>query len=334
MLFSRNRSDIRFYKAIKNLIFYISIFSIALIACKKDTNNDLDLLSSSSSGIIASYVENASQYSVDSIEYNLTPDYIGIPIQLDKGAEDGDTVFAKVDPSLVESYNKLYQETNHSIPDSAFGASHGGVFPIGKGATQSKDSLYAILKDASNLVDSFVYLVPIRLSEKKSSGLKTSIVFFKMKVRKYGALSAMVNPSNLIAYKGGYLMSEFFSSNADGTVPELTSIKIGVMLNQPFTGGHDLKVSAVVHNDDSTIQAFGNYLSFPNAFTVVKSEVVIPAGSLYSKDSIEIEVNSDAKFVKYKSTLMIVELMESQDKDYAIPLIETKKKVYVSVFTY
>lgn len=342
MLHLKNIWYVKYYSLKNKYVFIASFFSMVLFGCKKDTANSLEALAQSMSGPVSSYVETGNQYSVNGILYHVTPSFVGLPVKLNKSAETEDTVFAEVMPSLVDTYNQLFTENNVAIPDSAFGVSHNGVFPVAAGATQTVDSLYAVLNDASQLVDSGVYLVPVRLTEKKSAGLQSSVVFFKMKIRKYGELSAMVDVTKpydgltLNAWKGGYLRSNFFQA-IDGIVPGFTKIKLGVKLNLPFTGGHDLKVSSKVYNDSATIQSFvgTGYLPYPdNTLTVVKSEVTIPAGSLYSQDSIEIAINPQTQYVKYKSYMFIIELEESSDPAYAVPLQEGKKAAYMSLFTY
>ncbi|ANI88262.1 hypothetical protein A9P82_02450 [Arachidicoccus ginsenosidimutans] len=293
----------------------------------------MDTVAKDAGGLQTSYIENGNAITLNGTVYHFTPDFIGVPISLEKGAGSADTVFATVEPALVESYNQLYQENNAAIPDGAFGASNNGAFAISSGATTPVDSLYATLLDGSQLKDSAMYLVPIKLKDKNGTALKSSIVFFKMRIHKIN-LGVLIDTIDAvqgvtpIPYKGGYFFDYFGADIAD-------EYDFNIQLNAKFPQ-KDLKVSVEAYNDTASVNAFNAYdVPFPDgSFSISQKDYTIPAGALTASDNIQLKITNKSLFQSFTTYLLVVKLKQSSDTDNSVPVLGNGGIFYISFFTF
>lgn len=331
----------------KKILLYIALFTsaVAIYSCKKD-DSDFSSLVKNLQGVTNSYIEEGLSVNLNGQDFSSTHKFIGVAVSLSKTTNQADTVEASIEPSLIAEYNQYYSENNPEIPDSAFSVSNNGKYAIKAGKSSSTDSLYVTLINGTQLKDSGVYLVPVKLKSKNGNSVSPSIIFFKMVVHK-SILTASFETSDNQGitgniYNGGLLFWGFVIGSATPVLPFENPYKIGVKLSSIFTF-HDLKVSAVIYNNDSAASKINPsstdaYTSFPDdAIQFTKSTVTIPAGSLHSQDSLTFSFdNTSKKFKSGNQYALTLVLQPFADENYRVPLVDSLSKAYytMSLFLY
>lgn len=267
----------------------VSLLVFGIMSCKKSPSDADGLQSRFDKGMV-SYVQGSNVVMLNGIAYNFTPYYFGVPVQLKEAAKAVDTITAVVDPSMVAQYNQLYQEKNPSISAGAFEVSHQGKFSFAPGAAESKDSLYVLLKDGSQLKDSTIYLVPVSLSAKQGTHLKYSLFFFKVLVTK-GDLQAKIYGATVgTGVSLTRLSSGALQVNNTGVLRD--SLKLRIALNKVFPA-NDVSVQATLLTQSEITAAITKEkfvgIGVPDANTVLNNNLVtVSAKATLSKDSISL----------------------------------------------
>lgn len=315
----------------------VCLLSIGILSCKKDLNDADSLQSRMGSGMV-SYVQSSNVVALNGINYNFTPYYVGVPIQLKEAAKSAETITAAVDPSLVAQYNQVYQEKNLSIPEGAFQVAHEGSFSIASGSAQANDSLSVVLNDGSKLKDSTVYLVPVTLSAKSGSKLKYSLFFFKvfvtkgdLKAKMYGA--TIINGNKADTRASGAL-NLYYS-----VVPD--SVKFRLTLNTMFPA-HDVNVQVKALTDDEVyaVMIKENYTGYPSplpvpayTYNLTKDLVTVPARSPLSRDSVTLKFPDKANFPKSQWYVMGLKIITYTGSQYGVPPVANdSSRVYIRFF--
>lgn len=327
------------------LIAVITLLSCIMISCKKDKLNDLEASISAklSNSSMVSYIQKGSMITFNNVTYNYITSYVGVPVSLKSTAGTNDTISASVDTALVAAYNSLYMERNPTIPNGAFKISHNGLFAIDKGSNQAKDSLYVTLIDASKLKTNTTYLIPIQLQAKHGSELRYSVFFIKMTVT-IGQLTARMDLGNVWGTAtpywnyGSMFVRYLPSSDAKGVMIGPDSVRFSVVLNTAFNPSN-LKVDAVIANDDSTINAFSvkartTYKPFPaDTYELRRSSVNVLSKSLQSKDSLSVVIKNKEKFTRLTWYLMGLKIKKSPDNPLSVPSVASDScRAYISFF--
>lgn len=316
-----------------------------LMSCKKDKLTDLEASISEklANSSMVSYIQKGSMTTFNGITYNYVTSYVGVPVSLKKSAGTNDTIIASVDTTMVAAYNQLYLEKNPNIPKNAFKISHNGSFAINNGSSQAADSLYVTLNDASKLKSNTTYLIPIQLQAKHGSQLRYSLFFIKMTVT-IGDLKARMGFSNKWGTSSPYWNygSSFIlflpSSDANGVMIGPDSVRFGVTMNTAFNPSN-IKVDAVVANDDSTINAFSvkartTYKPFPaDTYELKRSSVNVLAKSLVGKDSLSVLIKNKAKFTRFTWYLLGLKIKRAADNPLSVPAVTSDScRAYISFF--
>lgn len=314
----------------------LCLLAIGIASCKKSIS-DADTLQSKFASGMVSYVEQGNVLALNGNNYSFTPNYIGVPVMLTSVAKTADTVTCVVDPSLVSQYNQIYQEQNPAIPQGAFQVSHQGVFPIGAGSAQAKDSLCVLLNDGSQLKDSTVYLVPVTLAAKKDSRLAYSVYFFKVFVTK-GDLKAKMNGIGTV---NGVSFNRVASGALQNThtstgVPD--SLKFSIRLTTVFPA-HDVYVQGNLLTQSElaaaiTKEKFPSTIPVPdNTGSLTKDLVTIPAKALLSKDSLKLIFPNKANLKKSQWYVMGVKIISYTGSMYGVPPVANDScRAYVRFF--
>lgn len=316
----------------------VCLLSTVILSCKKELSDADSLQSRLGSGMV-SYVQGSNVVALNGINYNFTPYYVGVPIQLKDAAKSEETVTATVDPSLVAQYNQLYQEKNPSIPEGVFKVSHEGTFPLASGSTQAKDSLYVVLNDGSQLKDSTIYLVPVSLSSTSGSKLKYSIFFFKVFVTKGDLKAKMYGVSGTNGAKADRFTSGALNVIYASVVPD--SIKFRVTLNTVFPA-HDVSVQVTALTDDEVQAAVikEGFSSYPvpipvpaNIYTLSKDLVTVPARALLSRDSVTLRFPNKANMPKSRWCIMGVKVISYKGSEFGVPPVANDStRAYIRFF--
>ncbi|BAV07357.1 protein of unknown function [Filimonas lacunae] len=322
------------YKRIFLLLFVSALFWVA--ACRKDKPSDFDALSGAMAGLHASYYEHAVAVLLNDSFFHVTNSYTNIPVKLTAAASVNDTVYAVVDTALITSYNSMFSENNPIIPANAFVASNNGKFAIAAGHAESVDSLHVQLNNATQLKDSAIYLVPVRLSGKSGISLQPSVIFYKVQVTFQTLKAKMTGGSNNpFIFNRVWFFSPSVRINSDGSVTGPGVIKIAVGLNAPFPFA-DVYVNAGVYNDTTTLYEFSRYYTpYPdNSFSIANKRIRIPANSLKGVDSIELTLSNFASLKKYTSYLLAVKLTSETGSVYSVPVSKDSSAAYFSIFPF
>lgn len=308
------------------------LFAI-LFACKKQ-DDSLDSLAKAISGYTSSYVEKGSALRINGIAYNdTTIAYRGFPVSLSAAAGSETVVKATIDTTLIAAYNAMYGEKNRMFDSTAFKLSNNGEYHIKTNQVTSADSLYVLLKSATKLVDSAVYLIPVRLTATNGAGVANSIVFFKMFISSTSVDGYIFSgyAFNTTAYPYPYSGSNgsktFFltlNKDANGQViggPDL--VKFNVFLRTRFAL-KDLNAYAAIDISDSSIKAlttsYYNYVRFPEGtYELVKNKVTVPANGYFSSDSLSIRLSHYEKFQSGVYYLMGIKLVSEPSDIYSMP---------------
>ncbi|KQR70458.1 DUF1735 domain-containing protein [Pedobacter sp. Leaf176] len=315
----------------------IIIAVITLAACKKEMSEADDLQSRMSSGMV-SYVQGSNVVALNGINYSFTPYYKGVPIGVKERVKSDDLITAVVDPSLVAQYNLIYRETNPAISAEAFTVANKGVFNLTSGSTQTKDSLYVLLNDGSQLKDSTIYLVPVTLSSSNGAKLNYSVFFFKVFVTK-GELKAKMSSASIIGGVTAGRLSSGALSLYYTTVPD--SVKFRLTLNTQFPA-NDVRVQGIALTDDEvragiTKEKFTGVpapVPVPGAaYNLVKDLTTVTAKSLFSKDSLTLKFPNKALMLKQRWYVMGVKLKTYTGSPFGVPPVANDSaRVYIRFF--
>ncbi len=305
------------------------ILLIVLFACKKE-DDPLTALARELGAYKYSYIETGNAIRLNGLTSgDTTLSYRGFPVSL-TGTASGETIVtATIDTSLVASYNTLYHESNPAIGVNTFRPSFNGTYRVAANETTAADSLYILLNDASNLEDSTIYLIPVRLTANNGAKVATTVVFFKMMVT-ITAVDLYVNGGSAFDYTSPYARNGsqywglYLSKDADGKVIGPSSLKISVATGARFAAS-ELHAYAVTDVSDSLISAFSaaaynTYVPFPEGtYSLTKTTATVDANNLYSRDSLTISFNNYDAFQAGKFYLMGVKLVAGQDDALSAP---------------
>lgn len=312
----------------------VCLLCIGIFSCKKNLSNVDTLQSKLASGMV-SYVQGSNVVALNSVNYNFTPNYVGVPIILTEAAKSIDTISAVVDPSLVSQYNQIYKESNPSIQAGVFQTAHQGTFPIAAGSTQAKDSLYVVLNDGNQLKDSTIYLVPVTLTAKSGSKLKYSVFFFKvfvtissLKSKIYGgSVFNGTTPSRLAV---GKALSAVYLAWPD-------SLKYRTTLTTVFPA-HDTYIQITMLTDDelnaaNTTQRWGALVLPAANRAITKDLSTVPAKSLLSKDSVTLKLYNRSSLKTFQYYVTGVNIKTYTSSIWGVPPVANDStKAYVRIF--
>ncbi|KRT17827.1 hypothetical protein ASU31_00585 [Pedobacter ginsenosidimutans] len=319
-----------------NLVFSFILLT-TVISCKKEYSDSDTLQSKMGSGMV-SYVQGSNVVALNGTNYNFTPFYIGIPITLKEKAKSDDEITAVVDPTLVAQYNQIYKEKNPEISAQAFRVAKKGVFSIGIGSLQAKDSLYVELNDGSGLRDSTVYLVPVTLSSKIGSNLTYSVFFFKVFVTKGELKSKMFGASVFNGATASRLRSGALTLFYT-VVPD--SLKFRVNINTFFPAS-DVSVQGVALTDaevNAGITKEG-FTGVPTprpvpsgVFSLTKDLAMVPARALLSRDSLTLKFPNKGGMVRQQWYVMGIKLKAYTASPFGVPPVANDSaRVYIRFF--
>ncbi|WP_431294414.1 DUF1735 domain-containing protein [Pedobacter sp. P26] len=261
--------------------------------------------------------------------YNYVTSYVGVPVSLKSAAGRNDTIIASVDTSMVSAYNALYAENNPSIPKGAFDVSHSGIFAIGNGEVQSRDSLYVTLRDATKLKTNTTYLIPVQLSARNGSKLDYSLLFLKMTVTISQLNARMENAnkwgSSTSYWRNSTMFINFLpSSDSKGVMIGPDSIRFGVALNTAFNPA-SVKVDATIAIDDSTINAYSKtfgtkFKPWPaDTYELTRTRATVRPASRIGADSLCVVVKNKAKFSRQTWYLLGLKIKRAANDPLSVP---------------
>lgn len=318
----------------------LGMLCMVISSCKKSLN-DTDRLQARLANNQVSYVQGSNVVTLNGNNYNFTPYYVGVPVNLSSKAKTTDTVTAVVDPTLVSQYNQVYQDKNPSFPQGAFQVAHNGKFAVEAGATQAKDSLFVVLTDGSQLQDSTIYLVPVTLSAKSGATLKYSLFFFKVFVTKGDLTAKMYGMSTINGVIAGRSSYGALSTYASGTAPD--SVKLRVTLNTRFPV-HDAVVQATLLTDEELNDVIikENFSSYPpyqpvpaGTAQITKDLATVPAGALLSRDSITLKFPNKQNMSSYQWYIMGLKIKHYTGSAYGVPPVANDScRAYIRFFLY
>ncbi|HEX8021377.1 DUF1735 domain-containing protein [Mucilaginibacter sp.] len=318
----------------------LGILCIGIASCKKSLNDTDKLQGRLATGSV-SYVQGSNVVALNGNNYNFTPYYVGVPVNLTEKAKSTDTVTAVVDPTLVSQYNQVYQDKNPSFQQGAFQVAHNGKFAVEAGATQAKDSLSVVLTDGSQLKDSTIYLVPVTLSAKSGAALKYSLFFFKVFVVKIDLKAKMYGMTVLNGNTAGRSSYGALSIVYTATVPD--SLKFRVSLNTLFPA-HDALVQATFLTDDEVNAAIikENFPGYPAPLPVpagtaliTKDLATVPSGRLLSMDSITVKFPNKQNMSSFQWYVMGLKVKSYTASQYGVPPVANDScRAYIRFFLY
>lgn len=335
-----------FTKYIKSAIGLLLAVA-GVVACKKNNDSPENELAKALSTYTYSYVEQGSAVRLHGIAYNdTTLKYRGFPVSLSAAAGSETVVTATIDTTLIATYNSLYHETNPLFNSSAFKLSFNGSYTIKANELTATDSLYVLLKSATTLTDSAVYLIPVRLTAKNGASLVNTIVFFKMYVTST-SIDAYLNGgytdtyNYFLTWNGSATCTYFNQRDADGNFSSTGDVvRISTFLRTKFPSA-DLHAYAVLDLSDSVINAFGTatgytYKPFPaGTYELVKSSVTVPANANLSKDSLVLNLSHYEKFENGTYYLLGIKMVQSPDDVYSIPpMNSTASWAFIRMYFY
>lgn len=321
------------------------VICATLFACSKK-DSDLDNLARSISTYTFSYIEKGSATRINGIAYSdTTLSYRGFPVSLSAAAAGETVVKAVIDTTLIPMYNSLYGEKNRMFDSTAFKLSHNGEYHIPANQVTSPDSLYVLLKSATRLADSAVYLIPVRLTATNGAGVVNSIVFFKMFISStsvdayiYGGYA--FNTTYGYPYTGNNGSKTFYltlSRDGNGQVvggPDV--VKLNAFLRIPFAL-KDLNAYGAIDVSDSSVAALSGYykyVRFPEGtYELTKNKITVPAKAYFSRDSLSVNISHYEKFQSGVYYLLGVKLVSDPTDIYSIPPMKsTASYAFISMY--
>jgi hypothetical protein len=325
-----------------NKVLFI-LFSIFIISCKKNDDSALNNLAKEVSHYTVSYVEKGSAIRLNGITYkDTTLYYKGVAVNLSGTTNQETVVSAVIDTSLIQGYNTLYSESNPTFDTTAFKISNNGEFRIKANESSSSDSLYVLLKSATSLKDSAVYLIPVRLTTNNGAKLTTTVIFFKMFIAT-SSMSAYINGGSAFNYNypytryGSLCFYYSFQRDENNHVVGPDSVKLSAFLGTPFF--KDLNVYGALDVSDSLINAYNtttgyNYVAFPEGtYELSKNVAQIPATKYFTKDSLTVKITHYDQFIPGTYYVLGIKLVSSPTDIYSIPPMKSSYSyAYISMY--
>ncbi|MEC5145678.1 DUF1735 domain-containing protein [Chitinophaga sp. 212800010-3] len=291
-------------KHIRSLLLMAG-FLWGMTACKKDTFNTDGLFAYTPAGTVSA--DTWKQDYVMARSGIFPVNKAGFPVLLTRAFKSDVQVTARIDTSLIATYDSINNITSARPQPGTFVLSGTGSVTIKAGQTTSADSIVVMITDPAKIDPSRVYTVPVVLNIPEdgvplSSNRKTMFVRVAFKTINVG----------LNGYQSGNTIPLTINRTPAGDVFTPQQAQFGATLNTKFSA--NLSVGVTV--DNTLIDAYNtsnktSAVAFPaGTYNLLQQLVNIPAGAVTSTDTFNVAPLNSGAFTPGKTYLLPIRIKD------------------------
>ena len=217
----------------------------------------------------------------------------GVPVFITRAYDKDVKVMARIDTSLIRSYDSVHKTTSPSIPVGAISLKNEGLVTIKAGQTSSFDSLFIDITNISLIDRSKTYIIPLVFATQDGSipvSTTRNIQFLRASFT--NVLASVVTPGNSSTVNATITQTPNSSTGPDKIYFVGTMNMAIPAENMELSLSENNALVATYNTANGT-----NYLPFPaNSFSLMKNSVTIPAGATISRDSFTISLSDFSLF--------------------------------------
>ncbi len=248
----------------------------------------------------------------------------GFPVLLTRPFSNDVQVIARIDTSLIASYDSINKTVSPRFNTDIFGFAGTGTVTIKAGKTVSADSITIRITDNSKVDFDKSYIIPVVLS---SPGNEVPVSNNRQTM--FVNISFTKINTSLSGFTGGNNIPVIINRTPDGDAVSPDIAAFQATINTVFPDNLDVNIV----QDNTLIEGYNAAngtacIPFPaNAYTILQQKVSIPANALASKDSFKIQVSKPQAFEPGKTYLLPFQI---KDEGPVAPS-EKNKVMYITL---